>query len=147
MNDVSVSLYICPGNIPCNVGTHSWFVINKGSTFARWEILFRKMDHPPCWGHLYKDYFTPQQGIEIIPYTNWFFWKPHLLGKTEGIVAKKLASLIERSPTTYPLCNTFFITGPNSNTYIQWILNQVPEFTVKLPWNAFGKNYPVKDTR
>lgn len=31
------------------------------------------------------------------------------------------------------------LTGPNSNTYTQWVLNKFPEWDIKLPWNAFGK--------
>jgi len=31
--------------------------------------------------------------------------------------------------------------GPNSNTFIQWVLNHFPNSGLKLPRNAFGKNY------
>jgi|SRR3989344_4507836 len=41
----------------------------------------------------------------------------------------------------FPYVEKYFLTGPNSNTYAQWILDNCPEFQVKLPWNAFGKSY------
>ena len=141
-----VLLFASPGNIPCNVGTHSWFVINNYGTLSRWEILFRTIDHPPCWGHLYKNFFPMFQGIEIFPYLEVFFWKSRLLGQTEGAPAQNLAAFIERSPGAYPYLRRFVITGPNSNTYIQWVLDHFPQFPAKLPWNAFGKGYPVRES-
>ncbi|MEA2701869.1 MAG: hypothetical protein QOE22_578 [Candidatus Parcubacteria bacterium] len=48
---------------------------------------------------------------------------------------------IEESSTTYPNKDTYSFTGPNSNTYIQWILDQFPEAHMNLPWNSFGKSW------
>lgn len=139
-----VFLFVCPGNIPCMVGTHSWFILNDHGALSRWEILFRNMHIPSSWGHLYKNFFPIYQGIEIFPYLQWIFWKPKILGKAEGDLAKRMIDFIEQSPATYPYCNTFVITGPNSNTYIQWVLDHFPEFRVSLPWNAIGKNFTVQ---
>lgn len=36
------------------------------------------------------------------------------------------------------------IFGPNSNSFIHWIVNQVPDCGLKLPWNAWGKDYSKK---
>jgi hypothetical protein len=141
-----ILLYICPGNIPFSFITHSWFVINNFGKLSRWEILFRKINHPPCWGHLYKDFFPTFQGIEIIPYAQLIFWKYRLLGVVGGELAKKLAQVIENSPKDYPYCNKFSLLGPTSNTYIQWVLDQFENLPFKLPWNAFGKGYKVRST-
>lgn len=34
---------------------------------------------------------------------------------------------------------SYKLTGPNSNTYTQWILEKFPEWNIQLPWSAFGK--------
>ncbi len=74
-----------------------------------------------------------------------FRWSAKLLGKAEGGIAQTLTAHIEESKLTYPHAHYYKLTGPNSNTYAQWILNQVPRFEVRLPWNSFGKNYSVID--
>ena len=58
----------------------------------------------------------------------------------ENSLAAKMAEFIEHSPETYSHSKEYSLVGPNSNTYVQWILNMFPEFPAKLPWNAFGKN-------
>lgn len=139
-----VFLFVCPGNMPFSFASHSWFVVNKQGTISRWEVGFRKIHRKTSWGHLYKDLYLPFQGIEIIPFFSKYFWKGKLLGQIEGEVARRMTEFIENSPTMYPFVDKYFLMGPNSNTYTQWVLNHFAEFTITLPWNAFGKNYKFK---
>ena len=136
-----VFLYICPGNLPFSFAPHPWFIINKQGIVTRWEVLFRKLQHKTKWGHLYMNLFPPFQGIEIIPFVEKYFWTAKLLGQIEGATAAKIAEFIEKSPSLYPYCEKYFLAGPNSNTYAQWILDNCPEFQVKLPWNSIGSRY------
>ena len=136
-----VFVFACPGNIPFNFASHPWFVINKQGSISRWEVLFRKIERETSWGHLYMDFFSPFQGIEILPFSQKYFWEGKLLGQIEGDVAKRIAESLENSPTTYPYCHKYSLIGPNSNTYAKWVLNNFPDFKVKLPWNSFGQNY------
>ncbi|OGI24152.1 MAG: hypothetical protein A3E91_01445 [Candidatus Moranbacteria bacterium RIFCSPHIGHO2_12_FULL_40_10] len=141
-----IFLFVCPGNIPFNFASHPWFVVNNQGLVSRWEVLFRKIQCETSWGHLYKNFFPPFQGIEIIPFSQKYFWEGKLLGKIEGGTAKRMVKFIESSPAIYPYCNKYFLSGPNSNTYAQWILDNFPEFKVKLPWNYyFGRNYKVRE--
>jgi hypothetical protein len=94
---------------------------------------------------IYKNFFPPFQGIEIFPFLQKYFWKGHLLGQVEGDAAERMVKFIKDSPNTYPYTEEYFLSGPNSNTYAQWVLNNFPEFKVVLPWNAFGKNYLTKN--
>ena len=139
-----VFLLVCPGSIPFSFASHSWFVVNKQGTISRWEVSFRKIHRKTSWGHLNMDFYPPFQGIEIIPFSSKYFWKSKLLGQIEGGVAKRMMEFIENSPTTYSVVDKYSLSGPNSNTYAQWVLNHFPEFTVTLPRNAFGKNYKFK---
>ncbi|OGZ07134.1 MAG: hypothetical protein A3D65_03590 [Candidatus Lloydbacteria bacterium RIFCSPHIGHO2_02_FULL_50_13] len=138
-----VIIFGCPSNIPFNFALHPWFVVNKQGSISRWEVLFRKIRREKSWGHLYMNFFPPFQGIEILPFSQKYFWKGKLLGQIEGDVAKRMAEFIENSPTKYPYCDKYFLSGPNSNTYAQWILNNFLEFKVRLPWNSFGQNYEI----
>ena len=139
-----VFLFVCPCNIPFSFAAHPWFVCVKKGKISRWDILFRKSKYKESWGHLYLNYFLPFSGIEIIPFYKRYCWKAKIIGYIEGdekSSAKKMLNFIENSKNNYPFCDKYFPTGPNSNTYVQNILNHFPEFKFKLPWNAFGKNY------
>jgi hypothetical protein len=136
-----VSLYICPGNIPFVFAKHPWFVVNNNGKISRYEVLFRS-DYNGR--HLHKDFLSPFVGIGIFPYINKFFWSSRLMGSiegNEGSLAHHLTEYIQNSENDYPYRNKYSLSGPNSNTYAQWVLSHFPEFKVKLPWNAFGKNY------
>lgn len=142
-----VFLVVCPTPIPINFAIHPWFVLNKKGSLSRWEVAhwdeYKGRTH---FGHIYKDILPPFQGLEkIITRKRTFaflgYWKPRILEQWEGDVAKQMAELIESSPTKYQYCNEYRLLGPNSNTYIQWVLNKFPELNIKLPWNCVGKNY------
>ena len=142
-----VFIFICPGMIPFNFFSHPWFVINKKGILSRWELLFRKNRNKTSWNHLHKNFLPIFQGIEIFPFTHRYFWKSRLLGFIEGnkdSTARLIIKLIESSKKIYPYNNKYFLTGPNSNTYAQWILNNFPQFKVRLPSNCFGKDYIIK---
>jgi len=136
-----VSLYTCPGNLPFAFATHPWFVVNNNGVISRYEVLFRGDKESR---HLHKDFLKPFTGIGMFPYINKFFWPARLITTVEGdegSLVHHLTEYIEASVNDYLYRNTYALTGPNSNTYVQWVLNHFPEFKVKLPWNAFGKNY------
>ncbi len=139
-----VFLFVCPGVMPFSFASHPWFVVNTQGLISRWEVLFRKNYHETSWGHLYKNFFTPFQGIEMLFFSQKYLWKGKLLGYVGGETARRVAEFIENSPTRYPYCDKYFLSGPNSNTYAQWILNNFPEFKVRLPRDSFGKNYKIE---
>ena len=94
---------------------------------------------------MHKDFYTPSQGIAKWWFTEKYTWGPgKLLGYVEGdeqSLAGQMAGLIESSPQEYPYCDTYSLKGPNSNSYVQWVLNHFPHSGLRLPWNCFGKNY------
>jgi hypothetical protein len=139
-----VFLFTCPGNLPFSFASHPWFIINKKGVVSRWEILFRKTKHKTSWGHLHMNFFPLIRGIEIIPPFQRYLWQAKLRGFVEGdeySMAKNMADFIENSKNIYPYREKFVLLGPNSNTYGQWVLDNFPEFKIKLPFNAIGKNY------
>ena len=139
-----VFLLTCPATMPFSFAVHSWFVCNKKGKLSRWEVLLSKKRCKTSWGHLHLNFLPPSEGIEIIPYLSKFHWgEGKLIGYIEDNVAKRMIDFIEKSKKTYPYCYKYSVIGPNSNTYIQWIINN---FITKLtlPWNAFGKNHKIK---
>lgn len=143
-NKFQVFLFASRANFPFSFGLHPWFVLNRQGEISRWEVLFSRHDSPSSWGHLYKNIHDPLQGLTFLPFMNLLRWKSHLISVVEGELAQKVIDYIEQSDRMYPYCYQYSLVGPNSNTYVQWVLNKFPEWKVVLTWNAFGKNYTSK---
>jgi len=139
-----VWLYKCPAVFPCFFATHPWFVVNKKGVVSRWEVVTSPNTGSTDYGYLSKDCLPPTTGIRIFPYTMNPRYGNHLIGMVSGdadSLAAQMAAIINDSHKSYPHHDRYVLTGPNSNTYVQWILDQFPESGLKLPWNAFGKNF------
>ena len=145
-----VFLFTCSASMPLSFARHYWFVCVKKGQISRWEVLFRKNRCKTSWGHLHLNFLTPFKGIEIIPFYEKFFWKARLAGYIDGkadSIAKKMVNFIENSNKNYPYCYKYSLTGPNSNTYIQWVISHFSEFKLTLSWNSFGKHYKIKKNK
>ncbi len=142
-----VFLLSCPANLPLSFAAHSWFVVNQKGSVSRWEVTFNVRKRALSWEHLNQNLFPTFSGIEIIPFFNRPTWRGTLLGSmegSEGSSAQRMSDFIARSRETYPFYHDYFLTGPNSNTYTQWVLDRFPEFPARLPKNAFGRRYSSK---
>lgn len=143
-----VFLFVSPASFPVQYAKHAWFVINKRGIISRWEVIFNANYSGTHWGNIYKDFSKPFDGVTILPYVRGFCWKNiQLLGAIEGgedSLACKMINFIERSPERYPYKDTYRLLGPNSNTYIQWILDNFPEWQMVLPRRAVGKNFKIR---
>jgi hypothetical protein len=120
-------------------------VLNKKGTVSRWEVVFRKNKNKDL-GYLHIDDLPPFKGISILPFMNRIFSKGRMLGHIEGesgSIAEQVINFVEQSKFTYPYLNKYILTGPNSNTYIQWVLNKFPDLNVKLSWHFIGKDYNI----
>lgn len=135
-----VFVFCCPAYFPFNFFRHPWFVINKKGEISRYEIrdTFNKKNH----SYLLINNQPPFEGI-----TKTFFvdkkWDATLLGSVEGDIAQKIIMTIEYTPSEYPYCNNYSGVGPNSNTYLRWVLNKFPEFKIHLSWRFIGKDFRV----
>lgn len=139
-----VFLFTCTATVPFSFAVHPWLVINRKGIITRWEMFWQSSRSPLSWGHLHKNFYPPFHGSEMFFYSETYFFEPVLAGLIEGSedsVAHKMAQFIEDSPQKYPYCDLYSLAGPNSNTYVSWVLNQFPDSGLVLPWNAFGKNY------
>jgi Protein of unknown function (DUF3750) len=139
-------VFICTSfcSFPFNFALHPWFVINKKGVISRWDVIDWKNINDTSCKHLHKNFLPPWKGLWMVRYVVKISHKASLFSIIEGdenSIARKMADFIENSPKIYPYCNKYHFVGPNSNTYVQWILNQFPELKIKLPWNCFGKNF------
>lgn len=77
-----------------------------------------------------------------IPDRYWYGHKPHLLQSLKGEAAEKAIPQIEKAVKEYPYAKEYTLwPGPNSNTFVAYIIREVPELTVELPPHAIGKDF------
>lgn len=141
-----VFLFTCPPSLPLSFARHPWFVVNQKGKISRWGIRARLDTYgvATAWGHLCLDALPPTKGLRVFYSSDKYWWGARLHGFVEGgegSLAQKMAETIELSSKNYPYCHRYAYVGPNSNTYVQWVINQFPESGFTLPWNSFGKNF------
>jgi hypothetical protein len=144
-NDLyQVFLFASPAHIPLSIWTHPWFVINKKGKLFRYEVLHKSNRSRPECGHIHVDNLPLFDGIEVFLFLKHPRWNATLLGQIQGgenSAAQRMCDFIEHSICTYKNKDHYCLVGPNSNTYIQWVLDNSPEFTGRLKWNALGNEY------
>lgn len=115
------------------LAVHYWYVIIRDNQQERWEIWQKPSLSKESWGHLHKNLMHVDSGVGNGP--SW------LETSWTGKLALNLADRIENSPASYPYnyCYRYF-PGPNSNTYVQWILNQAG-VNYRLSVKGIGKYY------
>lgn len=140
-----VFVFSCRVNIPFIFARHPWFVLNKKGEISRWEVRdFKNKNN----SHIFFNNQPPFEGINMTFFPKGHFWRAKLIGSIEGnedSIVPKIIDFIKNSEKNYPYRNKYVLTsGPNSNTYAQWVLNKFPEFNIKLSWRFFGKNFKMK---
>ena len=77
-----------------------------------------------------------------IPDRYWFGEKPRLIKEHRGEGVDDLIEAVDNAAVAYPWKTTYkAFPGPNSNTFIAWIAQQVPELELVLPFSAIGSGY------
>jgi len=77
-----------------------------------------------------------------VPDRYWFGERPRLLAGHRGPEVDQLIEKVDKAARSYPWRDTYkAFPGPNSNTFTAWIIKQVPELDVALPFSAIGSGY------
>ena len=65
-----------------------------------------------------------------------------MLGDIRGPGVEAIIDRIDDAVKAYPYPNTYHVwPGPNSNTFVAFVLRRVPELRVDMPPTAIGKDY------
>lgn len=139
-----VCLFSCPAYKPFHFAKHTWFVITTPKGTERWEVLHYKNIKNPAMTYVHKDNLPPIQGIKK-SMLDPSYWDSTLLTSIDGeknSLAHRIAQFIEQYSPQYQYKGRYVLyPGPNSNSYVAWVLEKFPEWKPALPWNAFGKKY------
>jgi hypothetical protein len=115
------------------IAVHYWLVIIQDNQFTRWEIWQRANRGKYSWGHLHKNLMPYHQGVGNGDSWIEFQWF--------GTTADLLIEIIQNTPQTYPYNYQYrYYPGPNSNTYVQWVLNH-GKTNYLLSKKGIGKNF------
>lgn len=77
-----------------------------------------------------------------VPDRLWFGKVPTLLLDLRGKAAEKVIPLVQQAAQHYPYQRLYRVwPGPNSNSFIAYIVRNVPELAVNIPANAVGMDY------
>jgi Protein of unknown function (DUF3750) len=72
----------------------------------------------------------------------WAGSLPMLVAELRGPEAQAAIPRIEQAIRDYPYANSYMTwPGPNSNTFVAWVLRHVPELGAELPPTAIGKDF------
>lgn len=78
----------------------------------------------------------------VAPDRAWFDNEPVVLAELHGQAARTAIGAIEDAAREYPWRSDYRIwPGPNSNTFVAWMLRRVPGLDAELPPTAIGKDY------
>ncbi len=77
-----------------------------------------------------------------LPDRKWFDKDPTLMLDLRGEKARKAIAKVEALIAEYPYKKTYRVwPGPNSNTFVSYLLRNVEELNLELPAHAIGKDY------
>lgn len=77
-----------------------------------------------------------------IPDRRWFDNEPQIIHEIKGEKALKAITQVEKLIETYPYRDVYTLwPGPNSNTFIAYLIRHTPELDIELPPHAIGKDY------
>ncbi len=148
-----VSVRSTPLPLPLQCFIHAYIVTQHAGVSNRYEVIIPGMYKNifPYDGRIFKNLMASEKGFLIFFERNpdmsrGLRWHTKEASRCEGDVGSpthKLYEFIESGNLhKYPHKNNYhMIKGPNCNAFIQWIIDQVPEANLSLPWNAWGKSF------
>ncbi|HZT47726.1 MAG TPA: DUF3750 domain-containing protein [Hyphomicrobiaceae bacterium] len=110
---------------------HSWIVVkDRGAgAYTRYDKV--------AWGQ-------PVKIDNWAPDARWYGHRPILVGAVEGPAAEALIPKIRAAVARYPYRRSGDYSvwpGPNSNSFVAYVLSAIPEAGIALPPTAVGKDW------
>ncbi len=112
---------------------HSWIVVKREGerAYTRWDKT--------GWG-------DPIRVNGFVADGRWFGDAPREVFAADGAEAAALIPQIEAAVAAYPFSRRGDYRawpGPNSNTFVAFVIDRVPGIDAVLPPNAIGRDYPT----
>jgi hypothetical protein len=116
--------------------THPWIAWKRKSE-AEYSVA-----QVTGWGVRHGTGGTSVNVQKGIPDRRWFGNEPTLIFEARGENADRMIDQITKLIEDYPYKDSYTLwPGPNSNTFVEYIIRYTPEITVELPPHSIGKDY------
>ena len=92
-------------------------------------------------------WYLRRQGTAVsvandLPDRHWYGNKPYILQTIRGSEADKAIDHVKKLIKSYPKGGVYRVwPGPNSNTFVDYIIRNTKEFSVELPPHSVGKDF------
>ncbi len=119
------------GGLKGAFAVHSWIVVRRAGQngFDRYDKV--------GWGQPVRKNSYPADG-------RWYSNDPRIVRLVRGAAAEALIARVEAAIASYPYNQRGgyrLYPGPNSNSFVQHVIWQVPALEAQLPSNAVGRDY------
>jgi hypothetical protein len=115
------------------VGVHTWIAAKRtgAARFTVYEVI---------------GYRISSGNVVVVSHRHpdgyWFGARPELLSDVRGAGVDDVIDKIEAAVHSYPYAHRYRVwPGPNSNTFVAWVLRRVPQLRADLPATAIGKDF------
>lgn len=133
-NDTDAVVYVMAaktGRWKGGFAVHTWIVTKPegAPNYTRYEVV--------GWG-------KPLRVNAYAPDARWYSNEPQIVKVIHGNQAKSIIPKIEKAVAQYPYSDRGDYNlwpGPNSNSFVSYVLNQVPEIGIVAPANAVGRDF------
>ena len=118
------------------VAAHYWFNVLDAQRGAcdRWEVWQRRNAGGLAFGHLHCNLKGPEEGVGGGPAV--------LVRQWDGSSALFIEKILKEASAAYPYRHRYLPwPGPNSNTFVAWVLRQAGMDASLLSWKAIGKGF------
>jgi hypothetical protein len=120
------------------MSVHMWFATKAPS--AKSYTVYQVLGWNAYYGRSVVDI---KQGM---PDHKWFNHPPWIVGELKGLAAEKAIKDLKQAVKSYPYADLYQMwPGPNSNTFIAYVLRRIPNWPVAMPANAIGKDFIAFD--
>ena len=133
--DTEAAVYVLgarTGGLKGAFSLHTWIVLKRaGAGYDRYDKV--------GWGSPIRKNTRPADGF-------WYSNAPFVIQSLRGQAAEDLIPKVEQAITTYPFSQPGAYRvwpGPNSNSFVAYVIDAVPELGARLPSNAVGRDFPV----
>lgn len=121
------------GGLKGIVAVHSWIVLKhaEAGSYDRYDVV--------GWGEPVRRNHRPADG-------RWYSNEPVIVYQANGETAARLIPQVEAAIRDYRWSARGSYRswpGPNSNTFVAWVLATVPEIPARMPPTAIGRDFPV----
>lgn len=117
-----------------------WFAVHCWIAYKETGAPSYTTLHVTRWG-LRRGKSTVVEAQDL-PDRHWFGARPSIVADLRGAAAESAIPKIRQAVLDYPYPKLYRAwPGPNSNTFVSFIVRRVPEFGVELPPHAIGKDW------